>query len=373
MRLGVYSDFAYRRTARGLETDQAFVLFLAALAPQVQSLTLIGRADPSSEPWHYRVPEAVRFQPLPHYAALSDAAAATRAALATLRVFWRALDDLDGVWLLGPHPFAIVFALAAVARRRRVVLGVRQYLPAYARHRHPRRRSVLALALALEGAWRVLGLALPVIAVGPDLARRYRRGRAVLEIPVSLVARDEVGARIEPDWAAPVVLSVGRLDPEKNPLLLADVAAELGEPWRVVVCGEGSLQDELAARLDALGVGGRVQLRGYVPLDGGLREAYRSAHALLHVSWTEGFPQVLVEAFAADLPVVATDVGGVGELARDAALLVPAGDAGAAAAALRRLREEPDLRGRLQARGREVALAHTVEAIAARVGEFLAR
>lgn len=371
--VGAYSDFAYRSTARGLETDQAFVLFLAALRPHAGRLVLIGRHDPSPAPWHHVVPGGADFVALPHYATLSQPAAAARAGWATLRAFWRALDGLDVVWLFGPHPFSILFALMARLRRRRVVLGVRQHLPAYARHRHPGRRGVLLLALALEAAYRTLALAFPVVAVGPDLAHRYRHGRRVLAIPVSLVGEADValpgGARAWPQ--APVVLSVGRLDPEKNPLMLADVLAALGEPWRLVVCGEGSLAGELEARLRALGVADRCELRGYVPLDGGLRDAYRTADAFLHVSWTEGFPQVLVEAFAAGLPTVATAVGGVEALAGDAALLVAAGDAGAAAAALERLRADPALRDALVARGLVVAAEHTVEAIAARTAAFL--
>ena len=46
------------------------------------------------------------------------------------------------------------------------------------------------------------------------------------------------------------------------------------------------------------------------------------------MSWTEGLPQVLFEAFAAGTPVVATAVGGVPEAVGDAALLIPPGDAG---------------------------------------------
>jgi glycosyltransferase involved in cell wall biosynthesis len=373
MRLGVYSDFAYRRTPAGLETDQAFVLFAAALAASVERLVLIGRLDPSTEPSHHRVPAAAAFAPLPHYGALSDPVAVVRAGAATLRAFWRALDDLDAVWLLGPHPFSVLFALAALLRRRRVVLGVRQHLPAYARHRHPGRRPVLGLALALEAAYRLLALALPTIVVGPDLARRYRFGREVLAIPVSLTSRDDLLQRPPPSWDGELTaLSVGRLDPEKNPLLLADVLAALPARWRLEVCGEGSLHEALARRLDELGVADRAALRGYVPVDGGLQEAYRAAHALLHVSWTEGVPQVLVEAFGAGLPVVATAVGGVAEVAEGAALLIGPGDAAAAAAALERLREEPELRLRHVAAGRAVAARHTVEAIAERVARFAA-
>ncbi len=52
-------------------------------------------------------------------------------------------------------------------------------------------------------------------------------------------------------------------------------------------------------------------LLGYVPIDDGLLDRYRQADVFLHVSWTEGFPQVLLEAFASRTPAVATEVGGV--------------------------------------------------------------
>jgi len=121
------------------------------------------------------------------------------------------------------------------------------------------------------------------------------------------------------------VLSVGRLDEEKNPLLLADVLANLRDGdsrWRLVVCGEGTLEGALAERLEQRGLADAADLSGYVQLDQGLMELYRSSHALLHVSWTEGVPQVLSEAFAARLPVVATAVGGVAEAVGEAALLI---------------------------------------------------
>ena len=115
----------------------------------------------------------------------------------------------------------------------------------------------------------------------------------------------------------------------------------------------------------------RAELRGYVPLDGGLDDLYRASHALLHVSWTEGVPQILFEAFAAGLPVVATAVGGVAEAVGADALLVPPGDAAAPAEALQRLAEDPELRERLAAGGLERVREHTLEAECARVAAFL--
>ena len=84
--------------------------------------------------------------------------------------------------------------------------------------------------------------------------------------------------------------------------------------------------------LEELGVADHADLLGYVPITDGLLDVYRSSHAFLHVSWTEGLPQTLFEAFAAGLPVVATAVGGVPDAV---------GDCRAAGRAGRRRRRPP--------------------------------
>jgi glycosyltransferase involved in cell wall biosynthesis len=115
----------------------------------------------------------------------------------------------------------------------------------------------------------------------------------------------------------------------------------------------------------------RAELVGYLPLRGGLMDRYRASDALLHVSLTEGLPQVLLEAFAAGLPVVATAVGGVPGAVGDAGLLVPPADAEAAAAALERLARDPALRSRLSGAGLERVRDRTLEAESGRVAAFL--
>jgi glycosyltransferase involved in cell wall biosynthesis len=214
------------------------------------------------------------------------------------------------------------------------------------------------------------------VVVGPDLARRYRHAPRLLELAVSLVPREEAAR----DGAARSangelrLLSVGRLEAEKNPLLLADVLARLraDDPrWRLVVCGEGPMAEDLTARLREVGADGAAELRGYVPVDAGLLDAYRSCDVFLHVSWTEGVPQVLFEAWAAGVPVAATAVGGVPAVAEGAALLVPPGDADAAADAVRRLARDGELRASLVAAGRERAAATTLEESRRRLAAFL--
>ena len=375
MRLLVYTDYVYRREGDAVYAERAFALFLAELRGYVDRLVIAGRLDPEAGESHYRLPPDVEFVPLPHYGSLVHARQSVPAMFGSLVRFWRALGGVDTAWLLGPYALSVLFAGLAALRGRRVALGVRQDQPAYVRSRHPDRRWVHLAGDALERVWRALARIWPVVVVGPGLARNYRHSRRLLEIAVSLVRDEDV---VEPAEAAGrsydgelTALSVGRLEREKNPLLLADVLARLDARWRLVVCGEGPMEEEFRKRLEALGVADRAELRGYVPIDGELPQLYRSSHALLHVSWTEGVPQVLFEAFAAALPVVATAVGGVADAAGDAALLVPPGDADPPARALERLATDEELRAGLVLAGNARVRDRTLEAECARVARFL--
>src|SRR5207253_5207301 len=133
--------------------------------------------------------------------------------------------------LLGYYVVLLRSALVACMRGKRVVLGIRQDLPTYARGRHPDRRWIHFAADALDAMYRGLARVFPVVVVGPDLARNYRRATSLLEISVSMVDDGDI---VTPEAALSrsydgdlTILSVGRLDPEKHPLLLADVLARL--------------------------------------------------------------------------------------------------------------------------------------------------
>ncbi|MEA2387763.1 MAG: hypothetical protein QOG41_536, partial [Thermoleophilaceae bacterium] len=256
MRLAVYTDYVYRREGDAVYAERAFALFLAALAEHVDRLVIVGRLDPRSGASHYRLPDAVEFVALPHYSSLVNVRESVPAMVRSLGRFWRVLRDVDAAWLLGPYALSVLFAWLTALRGRRVALGVRQDLPRYVRSRHPGRRWVHLAADALEWTYRTLARRWRVVVVGPELARNYGRARSLLPITVSLVP--ESGIATDAEAAARsydgelVALSVGRLEREKNPLLLADVLARLRQldpRWRLVVAGEGPLEGALRDRL----------------------------------------------------------------------------------------------------------------------------
>jgi glycosyltransferase involved in cell wall biosynthesis len=382
LRLAVYTDYEYTSDGVRRYGQRAFVVFLEAMRAHVERLVLVGRFDPQPGSSHYPLHEETELVGLPHYESLGHPLSVARSLLLSVVRFWRLLDEVDTVWVLGPYPHSVLLAVLTALRRRRLVLGVRQDMPVYVRSRRPDRRWMHLGADVLEAIWRLLARRYAVVVVGPELERKYRDGhaRSVLATTVSLVserdlalAPEAIAARHYDDQLT--LLTVGRLDAEKNPLLLADIMAELqaGERrWRLLVCGDGPLREQLRARLSELGLLDSVELLGYVPIDGGLLDLYRSSHAFLHVSWTEGFPQVLVEAFATGLPTVATAVGGVPAAASGAAVLIEPGDAIAAAGALERIASDARLREELIEAGLERAHAGTLEAASKRLAQFLA-
>jgi glycosyltransferase involved in cell wall biosynthesis len=380
LRLGVYADLLYRRDADGISADRAFVKFVTGLRPRVGEIVLFGRLDPQPGRHPYAVPADVRFVALPHYEQIWALGSVLRSLPRARAAFTSELDRLDAVWLFGPHPLALEFA--RITRRRGVplFLGIRQDYPAYVRNRLPNRcwLWIMPAVYALDRAFRTIARDAPAVVAGEELAAAYRRGGArVLTTAFSLVPASEIisldAARAK-SWNGQLrTVTVGRLDPEKNPLLLADVAERLREqnaPWRLAIVGDGPLDQALARRVDDLGLRDIVELRGYVPNGPALWEEYRLSHAFLHVSLTEGLPQVLFEAQAAGLPIVATAVGGVAQQLGTAALLVPPRDPDAIVEALERLACEPELRRRLTASGLDAARESAMEVQLDRVARF---
>lgn len=151
-----------------------------------------------------------------------------------------------------------------------------------------------------------------------------------------------------------VVAFLGRLHRQKDPLILADIAAALGPGWRIRVIGGGPLEGALRDRAKTLGVLDRLDLRGELPRAQALAEL-REASALILPSLWEGLPIAPIEAMGMGVPAVVSRAPGNTEVVRDGETgLVVAERSGAAwAAALRRLADDPALRARLVAAARE--------------------
>jgi glycosyltransferase involved in cell wall biosynthesis len=148
--------------------------------------------------------------------------------------------------------------------------------------------------------------------------------------------------------SSPVVLVVSRLVPIKNVALFVDAMATVHRTRpdaRALVVGDGPRDAALKQRAAALGLDRVVQFAGYVE-QRDLPQRYRAADVFVLPSDFDNSPNVVLEAMASALPVVATDVGGVAEFLETPAggALVPRGDADQLARRIVELLADPNRR-----------------------------
>lgn len=177
----------------------------------------------------------------------------------------------------------------------------------------------------------------------------------------SVVIRNAVDVSAAPrsrhDRPTPRLVAVGRLKAPKDFLTLLRALAALSDHgFETLIVGDGPDRGVIEAEVERLGLDGRVRLVGE---RGDVAELLAGSDVFVLSSRSEGLPVAVLEAMAAELPVVASDVGGLSELVVDGetGLLVPAGDETALAEALATLLEDRQRRLDLGAAGRARAEA----------------
>lgn len=180
-----------------------------------------------------------------------------------------------------------------------------------------------------------------VVCVSEGQARKVRRAgvpaRKVVVIPNAIDARrfddPDPAARAELEGLFPrpvrrIVGAAGRLSPEKGFSVLIDAAAQVirSDPdVGFVLFGDGALRPSLTAQIAVLGLADRFVLAGFRR---DLDRLLPGLDLLVQSSYTEGMPNVVLEACAAGVPIIATAVGGTPEILGEGlgGQLVPPGD-----------------------------------------------
>ena len=208
-----------------------------------------------------------------------------------------------------------------------------------------------------------------VAAVSREIAERVRRGGVDTGriwvvpnawSPIPFDSRNDARAELGIADAAKVIGWVGRLSREKGLDVLLEALPYLMDlPIEVSVLGEGPERAALVTQTQQLGLTNRIRWHGSV------REAarlFRAFDCFVLSSRTEGTPIVLLEAMAAEVPAVATTVGGVPDMLSEAeCLLVKPEQPAALAEAIRRWLLDPiGAQERASAASRKVASVYAL-------------
>lgn len=250
---------------------------------------------------------------------------------------------------------------------------------AFPEHFSPVKRAYLAAAVPAAVRAAVLVTTPSEFVRGTVVDRFGADPDRVVAVPIGVTGPGgPVPGPADPDRAAavrrrygvagPFVLYPAVTWPHKDHVTLVRALAAVpagDRPTLVLTGGEGGAEAAVAAELDRLGLRRWVRRTGRVPADD-LDVLYREAACVAFPSRYEGFGAPAVEAMARGVPVVAADATALPEVVGDAGLLVPPGDPGAWAAAVRAVLGDGPLRARLAGAGPERAARFSALASATR-------
>jgi len=276
-----------------------------------------------------------------------------------LRRFWQR-ERVDLVHAHQYTPFFYALAARGLGGRPPVLFTEHgRWFPDY-----PRRKRILFNRLMLRRTDRV-------VAVGHAVRRALVANEGIADRRIEVIYNGVDGSAFDgpvEDRAALrerlgfdpkqfVVVQVARLDHLKDHATairtIERVAAQRSDA-RLVLVGEGPEREKIEAEIRSRRVEPYARLLG---LRSDVADLLRASDLFLLTSISEGIPVTLIEAMAAALPIVSTDVGGVGEVVEHdkTGLLAPSGDDGALAEAVLRLAESAKLRCQMGQCGRERA------------------
>ena len=387
MRLAVFSGQYFWLNNQTYSTDEAFVKFVTSFHRYFDEIIFCDAVirDETSRP--YRLdPATSRVCPLPYFSLYSSWKDMWAILPKVCHVVTRNIHDWDVVWLQAPHPISLILACICMKWRKPFFLFIRQNLRVYVGHRNSgiRRRLAIWVAALLEHLFGFLFRRTLTFAVGKDLFHiQKKRGKRVYPVEVSLVSEQDIVPvarnQIPENRGNVKLLYVGRLDPEKGlayliralHLLLRDSDTKA----TLQLAGAGPEEPKLRLQVDRLGLSRNVTFLGYVDYGADLFDVYKNNDIFILPSLTEGCPQVLFEAMACGIPIVATKVGGVPYLINDEenGLLVDLQSSTQIVEAVLRLVNEPELGKRLVTKGLSTVRNHTIEVQTQRMMAYVGR
>lgn len=381
MTLGILYHMPFWRAADGSlwESEGSFARYVDSLAPYFDEIVLSVPVFDQPQPAGSRVRAAnVRLAPLPYFPGPRQFYPMLPRLLGRLKAW---VSQCDVIHLRVPSPAAIFAFRAARAQRKPVfllVVGDYEALLPHLPYRGLKKALFRGYVAFEEWALKRMTTGALTFANGAALCRKHEgQGARVFETKTTTLTLQDLATRADTCQSGRIrLLTVSRIDPRKGLRVLPQAIAQLaaaGLDISLDLVGPtiGRIGDDereaIRAESARLGVAGRVNLLGPVPLDRlmGLYGEYDLF--VLPTQPGEGIPRVLMEAMANGLPVITTGVSGITSLVTDRqnGWLMDDASTAAVVTAVTRLAADSALRRRLIAGGYATARAHTLERQAA--------
>jgi len=272
-----------------------------------------------------------------------------------------------------PGSFGMMAGRAAMAMNRTIYLDMHGSLfdPPDAKTPRPLRTQLSRRFYYFPTAERLAKSAKLLVAVSEHLHRTFPPNNAPKVVaPCTLIEERDIYERYDTCTKTGIEIFIAtRMIESKGIHVLLRALRRLQEqsvPVRLKVAGVGDYLEHLQELSRKLGLTDSVQFLGGIPAGERLWALYRGADMVVlpSLGHYEGTPRMIIEAWAAGAPVVATTVGGIPSMVRDGSdgLLVPPGEVDLLAGAIRRVVSDAGLRRELIANGYTRVRSMTFEA-----------
>lgn len=323
MKIGVYLEAGYYKQGDSLFCEDIYtVLFNRLSLEDGMTFCFLGRQYASQRKNMYRIERYDSFFELTPFRNLVDLCVQwpwfKLRNRATLQAF---VQSVDRLLVMSPMPICIELVKLALRYGKPIVLLARQdtrrVLPQRYKGVQKFMAAFLADAFERQIERQVARHEITVLALGSRIAERFarftRRVHYISTSPFRLADVISPEALSPIDWRYPVrLLFVGRVEINKGLTeLLACLSEGMPFDWRLTLVGDGAFMPEVKRLIGQYGIADKVELTGFIPYGPDLMQQYRSHDMFVLPSYSEGLPQVVLEAMAGGCLVLATHVGGI--------------------------------------------------------------
>lgn len=320
MKLGIYLETDYYIREAELFCSDVYTLILNKL--NYDYLFLIGRfvKDEKQVSQMYRIRKYYKYYKLSSYKDLVSLITCYRKYRRCNKyIFNSFIDDIDCLLVMAPSPISIDLIQIAQKKQKKIVVLIRQDTRVVIPQRFHGVKKYLAKVMANYLEYLIEKMVkkydLRVLALGPIIAERYKKLTSNCAVFISsryclcdIVSALEI-EKVEKDVK---LLFVGRIEINKGlKELFIALEQQRSFNYHLTIVGNGSFINEAVSLSKQLQIDKNITFLGYKAYGKELLDIYRANEILVLPSYSEGVPQVILEAMASGCLVMSSSVGSV--------------------------------------------------------------
>jgi glycosyltransferase involved in cell wall biosynthesis len=324
-KIGYYSEGKFRVGGRGIVySSDIFLVFIQKLLNS-SVIKTIGRVSKIDFNPKYPLNEKNSIIKLTHYKSIKSLILIFPFyIIRNRRKINHFIEDIDHLLISASGLISIVLIRKMIKQNKQLYIFIRSDTRRLISTKH--NGNVISKVFANIIAYRIEKYIqnyprLVVFTFGKELFDRYiKLSKNVYSIADSRFCKRDIlkeNSLVEKNYKKIEIIYVGRLVTGKGLEFLLNTLSTLeSSKYSLNIVGDGPIKSKLMKLVEKLDLNQTVKFKGFIPFGEDLLNEYRESHVLILPSFSEGLPQVVIEAMACGTIVIATKVGGLPDLIR---------------------------------------------------------